>query len=917
MAKSTHLRLTGLILFLCALGVHAQTVTTFEGIDASQVAKPQLDVDPNGAIGTKQFMEWTNNYYQAYDKVTFAPVWSAPQAGATPWVTNGVTNCTSISGDGIIIFDRLASRWVIAAHNAGSSTYYYCVAISNTDDLKSPTLAWHTYGFPLNSILGSNSQGTTYFPDWPKLATWPDAYYLGIDLNDVNNGFREVGVVACALDRTNMLTGGTPNPPQCFRDPSTVTGSLYLRHSLQPADVEGTTPPPAGAPEFFASIQNPPADGVTTTSSTFNLWQFHVDWTNPANSTFSQSTVSAPSFTPGCYSASVPANTVCVPEPTTSTSLQPIDSVGDRFMFRFAYRNFGSYQSYLISHTVQTGTGVGSQTGIRWYELRGSGIPSLFQSGTINPDNSTYRFMPSMAQDQAGNAAVGYSVSSASIHPGMSASWWNLQNQTTPAELSLFSGAGDQENTYHWGDYSSMTVDPVGDCAFWYVNEYFSANQIGTGKAIWQTRISTFSIPSCQSVTMAPSSLTFAAQAVGTSSPKQNVTLTNNQAVTLNISSIFGSGANPGDFSQSNNCGSSVAAGGSCTFSIGFTPTATGTRTATLNVADDAVNSPQTVSLSGTGTTGPTLSISPTGISFGNEAVGFTSAISKVTVTNTSTSTVTFTSVAVTGTNLTDFAQSNNCVPTLTAGSSCTINVTFTPMATGSLSAAVTLTDNAVNSPQSVSLSGTGVPPVALSATTLNLGTVVMGTGKSAPPVTLTNQQPVALTGIVVTVTGSAAFTQVNTCGTSVAAGGHCTITVTFTPTTAGAQTGTVNVTDSASNSPQTIALSGTGQLPVTVSPLSLSFGTVTVGTTSAPKPVTVTNNQKTTLTITSVGFTGVDAGDYAQTNNCGSSLAAGAKCTLNVTFKPKATGVRPATLAITDSATTSPQKVKLTGTGQ
>src|SRR6266849_6965478 len=170
MAKSTHLRLTGLVLFLCTLGLNAQTVATFEGIDASQVGKPQLDVDPNGAVGTKQFMEWTNNYYQAYDKVTFAPVWTTPQAGATPWVTNGVTNCTAISGDGIIIFDRLASRWVIAAHNSGSTTYYYCVAISNTDDLKSPTLAWHTYGFPLNSILGSNSQGTTYFPDWPKLA---------------------------------------------------------------------------------------------------------------------------------------------------------------------------------------------------------------------------------------------------------------------------------------------------------------------------------------------------------------------------------------------------------------------------------------------------------------------------------------------------------------------------------------------------------------------------------------------------------------------------------------------------------------------------------------------------------------------------------------------------------------------------
>ena len=914
--KSTHLRLSGLVLFLCALGAHSQTVTTFEGIDASQVAKPMLDVDPNGAIGTKQYMEWTNNYYQAWDKVTFVPVWTVPQAGATPWVTNGVTNCTSISGDGLIIFDRLASRWVIAAHNSGSSTYYYCVAISNTDDLKSPTLAWHTYAFPLNTILGTNSKGTTYFPDWPKLATWPDAYYLGIDLNDVNNGYREVGVVACALDRTNMLIGATANPPQCFRDPSTVTGTLYLRHSLEPADVEGTTPPPAGAPEFFASIQNPPADGVTTTSSIFNLWQFHVDWTNPANSTFTQSTVASPSYTPGCYSAANPTNTVCVPEPSTSTSGEPIDSVGDRFMFRFAYRNFGAYESYLMSHTVQTGTGVGSQTGIRWYELRGSGTPSLFQSGTIDPDNSLYRFMPSIAQDHVGNAAIGYAVSSASVHPGMSASWWSLPNETSPAEISLYSGTGDEENTYHWGDYSSMTVDPVGDCSFWYVDEYFSANQTGTGKAIWRTRISTFSIPSCQGVTLLPSSLTFAPQAVGTTSANQTVILTNNQSVTLNISNIFGAGADPSDFIQSNDCGSSVPAGLSCTFNIAFAPAAIGSRTATLNVVDDAPNSPQIVSFSGTGTGGPTLTFAPSSLSFGNEALGFTTAISKITVSNSSTSAVTFTSIAISGTNLTDFAQSNNCAPTLAASSTCTINVTFTPTATGARTASVMLTDNGVNSPQSISLEGTGVPPVALSAATVSFGPIVIGTSKAALPVTLTNQQPVALTGIVVAVTGSTAFTQVNTCGASIPAAGHCSITVTFAPTTTGAQTGTVTITDSASNSPQTIALTGTGQLPVSINPVGLAFGDVTVGTTSAAKAVGVLNNLKTGLTITSIAFTGLDVGDYAQTNNCGGSLAAGAKCTINVTFSPKATGVRTATLAITDSASTSPQKIKLTGTG-
>jgi Abnormal spindle-like microcephaly-assoc'd, ASPM-SPD-2-Hydin len=916
MTKHTVLHLIGIFSLLFTVGAHAQTVTTFEGLDAANVGKPQLDIDPNGSVGTKQYMEWVNVYYQAWDKTTFAPVWSKPQAGATPWVIAGNTNCTSIAGDGLIIFDRLASRWVIAAHNSGSTNYYYCVAISNTDDLTSPSLAWYTYSFPLNSVLGSNGHGTTYFPDWPKLATWGDAYYFGTDLEDVNNGYQDVGVLACAFDRTHMLTGATADNPQCFRYPSTITGSLFVGHSLQPADVEGTTAPPSGAPEYYVSIENPPADGVSTTSSSFNLWQFHVDWTNPANSTFTQSTVSAPTYTPGCYLASATTNTVCVPEPSTATTLQPIDSVGDRFMFRFAYRNFSSYESYLISHTVQTGTGTGSQTGIRWYEMRGSGVPTVYQSGTINPDTSLYRFMPSIAQDITGNAAVGYSTSSSAAHPGIRASWWNLVNQTTPAELSLYSGAGDEENSYHWGDYTSMTVDPVAGCSFWYVNEYFANNQIGTGKPIWQTRISTFSIPTCNSVTLLPSSLTFAAQAVGTTSPKQTVTLTNDQSVTLNISNVFGSGADAGDFGVTKTCGSTLAAGASCTISVDFTPTATGTRTATLNVADDASNSPQMVSLTGTGTSGPTLGFSTTSISFGNYAVGFTTPVSPVTVTNTSTSTVTFSSIAVTGTNGSSFGESNNCGTSLTAGSSCTINVTFSPAVTGVLTGSVQLTDNAANSPQSITLSGTGVLPVALSATTVNIGTVLVGGSRAGTPVTFTNQEPVTLTGISFALTGSATFTQVNTCGTSLAAGASCTITASFKPTAAGALTATITITDSASNSPQTIGLTGTGELPVALSPANLSFGTVKVGTTSAPQTIKVTNNLKNTLAITSITLTGVRPNDYAQTNNCGTSLASKASCTVNVTFSPKATGVRPASLTITDSANTSPQVAKLTGTG-
>ncbi len=908
------------LLFLCTISAYAQTVTSFDGIDASQLKNPEWLVDPNGAVGTKQYMEWVTPYYQAYDKVTFAPVWPTPQPGITPFVNNGVTNCNNFNGgDVIILFDRLASRWVLAAHTPGPN-YYYCVAISNTDNLASSTLKWYTYAFLLNSFLGKDSQGNVYYPDWGKIATWPDAYYVGIDLGDVDAGYIDVGVMACALDRINMLIGGTPNTPQCSTAPDPIPGANYLGHSLEPADVEGTTPPPAGTPEYFVSIENP--SGTLKTSSSINLWTFAVNWTNPAETNFTQvpASISVPSFIPGCYNVSSPGNTICVPEPSTATTGQSIDSVGDRLMFRFAYRNFGEYESYLVSHTVQVGAGNRTQTGIRWYELRPlktGDAPSFYQSNTISPDTTTYRFMPSIAQDQNGNAAVGYSVSSASMHPGISASYWNLNpTATAPTEISLYSGAGDEENVYHWGTYSSMTVDPVGGCAFWYVNQYFAQNQTGA-EINFNTRISTFSLPGCGSATLSPSSLAFGVQSDGTTSPTQQILLTNSQSVALNIGSITFGGANPASFTQTNDCGTSLVAGGTCAINAAFAPlgTSSGPFSASLMVNDDAPNSPQTATLTGTGTSLSTLTLSTTAVNFGNQAYGTSSATTPITVTNTGGTTVTFSSIAITGAS-SNFPWSNNCPTNLIAGAGCTIYVSFAPASAGNFSATIVLTDNAYGNPQSISLSGTGVVPVTLSTNSILFGTVMTGSSKTAAPITLMNQMSVPLTGITFNTVG-AGFSQKNTCGTTLAANTQCTITVTFAPTTTGTQTGTVSITDNAPNSPQTISLQGTAVLPVSVTPAAgLAFGVVTVGTSSAAKTLTVTNNQTTALTINSITFTGAHPGDYSQTNTCGSSLAAKGKCTIAVTFTPTATGSRTASINITDSATNSPQILPLYGTG-
>jgi hypothetical protein len=495
--KATFVGVLALILPCLVMG---QTVTSFEGIDANQLGAPGFDVDPNGAVGTKQYMEWVNTSYQAYDKSSHKAVWTVPQNGDTPWQNANMSNCYGAGGgDGIVTFDRLASRWVIARRAIAQGNYYYCVAVSNTDDLSSGTLAWFTYQFALNAVLGTNAAGHVYWPDWPRLGSWPDGYYVTFDLEDTDNSYQQIGVVACALDRSNMLIGGTARTMQCFSDPSPIplNGTLYLAHSLIPADFEGTTAPPSGRHEFFLSIQNPPNDGVTTTSSKLNLWNFHVNWKTPSLSTFVHTQLSVASYTPGCYDVTDPTLTFCVNQPSSTTTGWFLDSVGDRLMPRLAYRNFGTYQSFLVSHSVQVTAGTNQQTGIRWYELRGSGSPTVFQSGTVTSGTTVYRLMPSIAQDKAGNAAAGYSVSGNQVHPGIRAAYWSLPNKTKATEINIKTGVGDEENSGHLGDYSSMTVDPVDDCTFWFVDQYWASNE--TGNAInWNTRITNFKVASCQ-----------------------------------------------------------------------------------------------------------------------------------------------------------------------------------------------------------------------------------------------------------------------------------------------------------------------------------------------------------------------------------------------------------------------------------
>jgi hypothetical protein len=266
------------------------------------------------------------------------------------------------------------------------------------------------------------------------------------------------------------MRAGAAATEQCFQLSSNFGGVL-------PADLDGATAPPSGSPEFFLNFG----------SNSLNLWKFHVDFSNSGNSTLAgPSVLSVAAFSEAC-----PTGT-CIPQKGTS---QTLDSLGDRLMYRLAYRNFGDHESLVVNHSVNPNTGPAS--GVRWYELRSpNSSPVVFQQSTYAIDSNS-RWMGSIAMDKLGDMALGYSVSSSTLNPSIRITTrlaGDPLNQLG-AETTIFNGTGSQNGGLNrWGDYSAMSVDPVDDCTFWYTQEYLKAN----GSFNWSTRISSFKFSTCQ-----------------------------------------------------------------------------------------------------------------------------------------------------------------------------------------------------------------------------------------------------------------------------------------------------------------------------------------------------------------------------------------------------------------------------------
>jgi len=422
---------------------------SISGITADGFAPP----DTNASVGATQVVETVNIEYAVYNKSTGGLVLGPAQITSLWSGFGGVCQSGPNYSDPVVLYDKAAGRWLISqiASSNGFASGTECIAVSSTSDA---TGTYHRYSFSFGSNLN----------DYPKFGVWPDAYYASYNM--FQNGASFIGAQACAYNRAAMLAGNTATAV-CFQKGTSDA-------SLLPSDLDGSTQPPSGEPNFYMEIGG---------SSSLKLYKFHVNFTTPSQSTFTgPTTVSVASFSEACGGGT------CIPQQGTSTTL---DSLADRLMFRLAYRNFGDHEALVVTHSVTSGSSVGP----RWYEIRNpNGTPSVFQQGTFAPDSS-YRWMGSIAMDQSGDIALGYSVSSSSMFPSIRYTGRVPTDAlgTMESENTILTGSGAQTGVSRWGDYTSMSIDPSDDCTFWYANEY----QPATGSFNWRTELASFKFSSC------------------------------------------------------------------------------------------------------------------------------------------------------------------------------------------------------------------------------------------------------------------------------------------------------------------------------------------------------------------------------------------------------------------------------------
>ncbi|HEY2103814.1 MAG TPA: hypothetical protein VGH08_11245 [Chthoniobacterales bacterium] len=439
--------------------VGTTNLLSFDGIKDSQ-GGGFVPPDTNAAVGATQVVETVNVAYAVYNKATGAQI-MAPKSIATLYSPLGGQCATGNLSDPVATYDKAAGVWLITmiAFNNTFSQNNACVAVSTTSDA---TGTYHLYSFNYGRTL----------PDYPKLGVWPDAYYLTTD--SFPNGGAFTGAETCALDRTNMLLGN-PATSVCFQRNT-------ADYAMLPADLDGSTAPPAGAPNYEMDL---------ATSTKINLYKFHVDFVVTSNSTFTGPTqLTVPSYTDACATTGA-----CIVQPSPGEKL---DALGDRLMYRLAYRNFGDHEALVVNHSIK-GSGTGAApSAVRWYEVRSPGSsPVVFQKGTVGGGTTAIsQWMGSIGMDKNGDIALGYSRSGSTLKPSIAYVGRIPTDVLGKMESAhtIVAGGGVQQSSFNrWGDYSSMQIDPVDDCTFWYTQEYYKTS----GSFNWSTHMASFKFTTC------------------------------------------------------------------------------------------------------------------------------------------------------------------------------------------------------------------------------------------------------------------------------------------------------------------------------------------------------------------------------------------------------------------------------------
>jgi len=440
--------------------------------------------DPNGDVGPNHYVEMINLVFAVFDKQGNKLL--GPVDTGSLWAGFPIEDCTDPSGDPIVVYDQFADRWILSQFTTRDPTFYNCVAISQTGD---PTGAYFRYAFS----TGPN------FPDYPKYGIWKDSYVI------TTREFGptvEYGIGVYAIDRNKVIVGDpTAQVVGFFLDGNDPDILPLVGDGLLPADVDGKTKPKQDVPIPIVGTQD---DGAFygATFDALNIWELDVHWDAVSEASL-ELAAQLPVASFDSIFPCAPTSRDCLPQPGIVNPAQYLDilSYRQRPTWRLAWRSFKGYDSMVTNQSVEALPGV---AGARWYEIRRSptGTYTVHQQGTYAPGDGVHRWMGSIAQDKNGAMALGYSVvNGTDVFPGIRYTGRVASDplgQMPQGEGVIINGSGVQTTTNsRWGDYTSMNVDPVDDCTFWYVNEYYAINGTPADTRPWQTRIASFKLPGC------------------------------------------------------------------------------------------------------------------------------------------------------------------------------------------------------------------------------------------------------------------------------------------------------------------------------------------------------------------------------------------------------------------------------------